>query len=70
MHNYKESDRTSPYLAKCFDISLCGILAPEWPHKLHEEDRHTTYQLKVDVPIAHNEQNGKQNYEVIIAFLE
>ena len=71
MHSYDISDGKSSYLADCFDISLCGLLALERPNKHHEGDnRHTTYQVKVDVPIAHNERNGKLDCNIIIAVLE
>ena len=70
MHNYEESDRTSPYLDQCFDVGLCGILTLEQPHTHHEEDGHTTYQVKLDVPIAHNEQNGNLDCDIIITVLE
>ena len=70
MHNYEESDTTSPYLDQCFDVSLCGILTLEQPHTHHEEDGHTTYQVKLDVPIAHNEQNGNLDCDIIITVLE
>ena len=52
MHNYKESDQTSPYLDAYFDISLCGTLALNKPHLHTKENSHTTYQVKLDVPIA------------------
>ena len=70
MHNYEESDRTSPYLDQCFDVGLCGILTLEQPHTHHEEDGHTTYQVKLNVPIAHNEQNGNLDCDIIITVLE
>ena len=70
MHNYEESDGTSPYLDQCFDVGLCGIFTLEQPHTHHEEDRHTNYQVKLDVPIAHNEQNGNLDCDIIIAVLE
>ena len=69
-HSYDVSDRKSPYLAECFDIDLCDLLALEQPHKHHKDNRGTTYQVKVDVPIAHNEQNGKLDCNIIIAVLE
>ena len=65
------SDKKSLYLAECFNVGLCGLFALKWPHKHHKGDnRHTTYQVKVDVPIAHNEINGKLGCDVIIAVLE
>ena len=71
MHSYDVSDKKSPYLAECFDIGLCGLLALKQPHNHHEDnDGHTTYQVKVNVPIAHNEKHGKLDCDVIIAVLE
>ena len=71
MHHYNISDQKSLYLAECFDIDLCGLLALEQPHKHHEGDNGcTTYQVKVDVLIAHSEKNGKLDCNIIIADLE
>ena len=70
-HSYNVSDQTSPYLAECFDIGLCGLLALKQPHNHHEDDDGcTTYQVKVDVLIAHSEKNGKLDCNIIIADLE
>ena len=70
MHNYKDSDQTSPYLDACFDIGLCGILALTQPHIHTEENGCTTYQVKLDVPIARNQQSGNLNCDIIIAVVE
>ena len=71
MHSYDVSDKKSPYPSECFDIGLCGLLALKQPHKHHKDDDGcTTYQVKVDIPIAHNEKNGKLDCDVITAVLE
>ena len=71
MHSYDVSDKKSPYPSECFDIGLCGLLALKQPHKHHKDDDGcTTYQVKVDIPIAHNEKKGKLDCDVIIAVLE